>query len=333
MTVRWLLTGASGFIGLAVAEKLRARGHAVRALVRARSRVTELEALGAELVRGDVTEPLSLPAAVEGCDVVVHLAGLTKTLVPEDYHRVNTLGARNAAVACVAARPRPALVLVSSLAAAGPAEAGRPRREEDSPAPVSLYGRSKLAGENEVRALSGRLEATVVRPPVVYGPRDREVLPPLFRMARLGVVLKSGFAAKRYSLVHVEDLAEGILAAAQRGRRLGRTGTEGVYFLADGAEHTWEEIARAASEAVGARARVLPLPEAAGWLAAAGASLLSGLTRRPAMLSFDKLNEIRQVAWTCAIDRAVRDLAFQPRWPLPAGMRQSAEWFRAQGLM
>ena len=331
--MRWLLTGATGFIGLTLAERLRARGHAVRALVRASSPVAELEGLGVELVRGDVTDPRSLQAAVGGCDAVVHLAGLTKALGPEAYRRVNVLGARNLAVACVAARPRPALVLVSSLAAAGPAEVGRPRREEDPPAPVSAYGRSKLEGENEVRALAGRLEATVVRPPVVYGPRDRELLPPLFRMARLGVVVKAGFGDKRYSVVHVEDLAEGIVAAAQRGRRLGRSGTEGIYFLADGVEHRWDDIARAASEAVGARARVVPVPEAASWLLAAGASLWAGVTGRPAMLSLDKMNEIRQAAWTCAIDRAVSELGFEPRFPLAEGMRQSAEWFRANGLI
>ncbi|HEY6105649.1 MAG TPA: NAD-dependent epimerase/dehydratase family protein, partial [Anaeromyxobacteraceae bacterium] len=157
--MRWLLTGATGFIGLTLAERLRARGDAVRALARASSRVEELSALGVDLVRGDVTDPRSLPAAVDGCEAVVHLAGLTKALGPEEYRRVNVLGARHLAAACSEARPGPVLVLVSSLAAAGPALAGRPRREEDPPAPVSDYGRSKLEGEQEVRALAGRLEA------------------------------------------------------------------------------------------------------------------------------------------------------------------------------
>lgn len=331
--MRWLLTGGTGFIGLSVAERLRARGEAVRALVRASSRVEELSGLGVELCRGDVTDPRSLPAAVDGCQAVVHLAGLTKALGAADYRRVNVLGTRNLAEACAAARPRPALVLVSSLAAAGPASAGRPRREEDPPAPVSAYGRSKLEAEGEARALAGRLEATVVRPPVVYGPRDRELLPGLFRAARLGVVPKPGFGDKRYSLVHVEDLAAGILAALERGRRLSSSGSEGIYFLADGAEHRWEAVARAAAEAMGSRARVVPLPEAASWLLAAGASLLSQVTRRPAMLSLDKMSEIRQAAWTCAVDRAAAELGFAPRWPLREGMRQSAEWFRARGLV
>ncbi len=331
--MRWLLTGATGFIGLTLAERLRARGQAVRALARASSRVDELAGLGVEVCRGDVTDPRSLAEAVEGCQVVVHLAGLTKALDLAAYRRVNALGPRHLARACREARPRPALVLVSSLAAAGPARAGRPRTEEDPPAPVSDYGRSKLEGEEEVRALCGPLEATVVRPPLVYGPRDRELLPPLFRMARLGVVLKSGFADKRYSAVHVEDLADGILAAAERGRRLSRSGSEGIYFLADGVEHRWEDLARAAAEALGARARVLPVPEAASWLLAAGGSLRAALTGQPVMLSLGKLAEIRETAWTCAIDRAVAELGFEPRFPLSEGMRHSAEWFRGNGLL
>jgi nucleoside-diphosphate-sugar epimerase len=331
--VRWLLTGATGFIGLAVAERLRARGDAVRALARPSSRVQELAAMGVELARGDVGDPRALAAAVEGCEAVVHLAGLTRALGPEEYRRVNVAGTRNLAAACAGASPRPVLILVSSLAAAGPATPGRPRREEDPPAPVSAYGRSKLESEGEVRALAGRLEATVVRPPIVYGPRDRELLPPLFRMARLGVAVKAGFADKRFSLVEVEDLAEGILAAAERGRRLSRSGSEGIYFLADGTERTWEEIARAAAEAVGARVRVVAVPEAAGWLFSAGASLWAGLTGRPAMLSLDKQNEVRQAAWTCAVDRAVAELGWAPRFPLAEGMRRSAEWFRGRGLL
>jgi nucleoside-diphosphate-sugar epimerase len=261
--------------------------------------------------------------------VVIHLAGLVKAISRQELFRVNVEGTRHVARACAGARPRPRLVLVSSLAAAGPASPGRPRREEDRPAPVSLYGESKLAAEQVVQDLAGRVEATVVRPPLVYGPRDKELLPPLFRMARAGLIVKAGFREKRYSAIHVADLGDGILAAAERGKSVGASGNEGIYFLADGAEHTWEQLCRAAAEALGASPRVLPVPEAASYLVAAG----SGLTGRPAMLSFDKMAEMRQPAWTCAIDRAVRDLGYSPRYPLAEGMRQSAEWFRSQGLL
>jgi nucleoside-diphosphate-sugar epimerase len=331
--LRFLLTGATGFIGLNLAERLVGGGARVRALVRDPARAEELARLGAELAPGDVTDPRSIAAAVDGCDVVIHLAGLVKAISRQELFRVNVEGTRHLARACVDARPRPRLVLVSSLAAAGPASPGRPRREEDRPAPVSLYGESKLAAERVVQDLAGRVEATVVRPPLVYGPRDKELLPPLFRMARAGLIVKAGFREKHYSAVHVADLADGILAAAERGKAVGASGDEGIYFLADGSEHTWEQVCRAAAEALGASPRVLAVPEVASYLVAAGSAVFSGFTGRPAMLSFDKMAEIRQSAWTCAIDRAARELGYSPRYLLAEGMRQSAEWFRSRGLL
>lgn len=331
--MRWLVTGANGFIGPTVVERILLRGDRVRALVLPGTDAAEIVALGAEVAPGDVMDGRSLEAAVEGCDAVLHLAGLTKALRVRDFYRVNAGGTANVAAACAGARRRPVLVFVSSLTAGGPSLPDRPRREEDPPAPVSHYGRSKLEGEVAVRALSGRLEATVVRPPITYGPRDRETLPPMFRMARLGLALKCGLGERVYSLVHVEDLAEGILAAAERGRRLGPRGSEGLYHFSDGGAHSWEEVCRAAAEAAGRTVRVLTLPGVTSYAVALGCVLAAQATRRPAFFGFDKMREIRRRAWTCAIERAERELGYAPRFSLGAGMRQSAEWFRAQGIL
>jgi len=331
--MRWLVTGANGFIGPSVVERLLRRGDSVRALVQPGTPAREIRAMGAEPIGGDVTVPASLPAAVEGCDAVVHLAGLVKALRSADFRRVNALGTRNVGETCARARPRPVLVMVSSLSACGPAEPGRPRREEDPPAPVSHYGRSKLEGEQALRHLSGSLEVTLVRPPMVYGPGDREGVLRMCQMSRLGVMLKCGFGRKTYSLLHVGDLAEGLIAAAERGRRLGREGPEGVYFLADGEEHTWEEIMLAASHAAGRHAVVVPVPVAVGWAVAAAAWAAGHLSGRPAFLCPDKMREVRCRHWTCAIDRARRELGFEPRFRLEPGMQESAEWFRARALL
>ena len=107
----------------------------------------------------------------------------------------------------------PRLVFCSSLAAAGPSVPGRPRREEETPAPVSLYGRSKLGGEQAVREFADRVPSVILRPPIVYGPGDQEFLPSMLPMARMGVMLKSGFGPKHYSLIHVDDLCTALLAA------------------------------------------------------------------------------------------------------------------------
>ncbi len=329
--MRVLVTGATGFIGAALAERLAARGDEVRALVRATSRTAALERLGAELARGDVCDPSTLTAAVDGCDVVVHLAGAVKALRPSEFFRANGEGTRHVANACANAARPPRLVYVSSLAAAGPSPEGRPRREDDPLEPVSCYGESKLAGERAVRAVAERLEASIVRPPIVYGPRDQELMPQLLRMARFGVVLRVGSREKRYSLVHVADLCEGILAVVERGRRVGRVDAQGTYFLDGGLDHSWDEIALAACAAAGRRARVVCVPEFTSVALVAGASLAATLTRKASILSFDKLREMRQPAWTCTSERARRELGYHPRYPLAEGMADAVAWFRAQG--
>lgn len=328
--LRALVTGASGFIGTALAARLVARGDSVRALVRATSRTSDLTALGVELARGDVSDVRSLAPAVEGCDLVFHVAGAVKALTHDEMFRANAEGTRNVAIACAAAPTPPLLVYVSSLAAAGPARAGRPRTEDDAPAPVSRYGESKLAGEEAIRDVCHRVEASVVRPPIVYGPRDRELMPQLLRMARLGVVVRAG-PRKEYSVVHVADLCDALLAVAARGRRIGRSGSHGIYFVDDGRAHTWDEIALAACAASGRRARVVALPEATSLLVAAGSSVLSTLTGTPSILSFDKIKEVRQPAWTCTSARAARELGYAPRFPLAQGMSDAVAWFRRNG--
>jgi dihydroflavonol-4-reductase len=330
--VRWLITGATGFIGTTLVERLLARGDEVRALVRDVGRAKELRAMGAELVRGDLARPESLEESAPDVDVVVHLAGLVKAVSRAEFHSVNVEGTRS--LAQVAARTgRAKFVLVSSLAAAGPSTPGRPRVETDRPAPVSIYGQSKLAAEEALRVFAPKLDASIIRPPIVYGPRDKEFLPSLFRLAKAGMIAKSGSGEKHYSLIHVDDLVAMILDVADRGARVDEAGTAGVYFCADGVDYTWEALARGAMSALGRRGAVVPIPEAITWLAAGALSATARLTGRPAILSLDKMMEIREPAWTCSSDKARRELGWAPRVSFVDGMRDSVSWFRERGLV
>jgi dihydroflavonol-4-reductase len=326
-----LVTGATGFIGEALAERLLARGDRVRALVRPTSQTAALVERGVELAVGHLGDPDSLGAALDGVEAVVHVAGLVKARSSRELFAVNADGTRALAAACAARTSPPRLVYVSSLAAAGPAWPGRPRVEDDAPAPVSDYGRSKLGGERALRSFACRLHASVVRPPIVYGPRDKELMPELLRMARLGVVVRSGSRDKRYSVVHVADLCQGIAAVLDRGARLEEAGSRGVYFLDSGEVAGWDEIALAACGAAGRRARVLPVPEAVAWAVAAGARLKQAVTGQAAMISFDKLREARQLCWTCSSARARAELGWAPRFDLARGMKDTVAWFRERG--
>ena len=330
--MRWLVTGATGFIGATLVERLLARGDEVRALVRDPGRATDLRAMGAELVRGDVAQPDSLLEAVPEVDVVVHLAGLVKALTREELFAVNAQGTRS--LAGVAARTgRTKFILISSLAAAGPSTPGRPRTETDRPAPVSMYGQSKLAAEDALRSFAPVLHASIIRPPIVYGPRDKEFLPSLFRLARTGVIAKSGLGEKHYSLIHVDDLVAMVIDVAERGARVDEAGSSGIYFCDDGVDYTWEALARGAMGALGKRGTVVAVPEMVTWIAAGASSAVARLTGRPAILSLDKMMEIREPAWTCSSEKARRELGWTPRVSFVDGMRDAVRWFRERGLV
>ncbi len=179
-----IVTGANGFVGSHLVERLLREGLEVVCLVRPTSDRKWIEGLSAQVRAEDPGDVEALARAVAGADFVFHVAGLTRGLTDEEYLAVNAEGTRRIieAVARSGAAIR-RFVYVSSLAAVGPNPTDRPLDETSEPRPQDSYGRSKLAGERIVLEAGGRMPVTIIRPPAVYGPRDSNFLP-LFRMAR-----------------------------------------------------------------------------------------------------------------------------------------------------
>lgn len=330
-----LLTGGSGFIGQRLAHRLKARADSVTALVRRTSARQELERAGVRFAIGDLMTGEGLPEALEGVDCVIHLAGVTKARAPEDYFRGNAEGTRRL-VEAMARQPKPPrLVHVSSLAAAGPSAVGRPRREHEAPAPVSHYGKSKLGAEQAVREFAHRIPSVIVRPPLVYGPGDKEFIPSLLPMARFGLYLKSGFGTKEYSAIHVDDLCEALIAAAEKGRTLSLDDPgAGVYHVSDGHAHTWQDVCTTLSKAMGKLPlAVLPVPDVVSYAAGVAGQLQALVRGTVPMVSLDKAKEMRCEAWTCAIDRAREELGFSPAFTLEQGLKHTVEWYRREGQL
>lgn len=320
--MRILLTGSTGFIGQRLARRIVERGDTLTALVRRTSKRGVLDELGARLAVGDLLTGEGLAEAVRDVDCVIHLAGVTKARGPEGYFQGNAEGTRRLVKAMAELPTPPRIVYCSSLAAAGPSIPGRPRREEEPPAPVSLYGRSKLGGEQAVREFADKVPAVIVRPPIVYGPGDQEFLPSMLPMARLGVMLKSGFGPKHYSLIHVDDLCTALLAATERGQTLSKDDpSAGVYMVSDGAEHRWEDFCLALAQAMGrAKPTVVPVPETVSYVVGLGSELAARVRGTIPILNRDKVHEMSFPAWTCSSERAAKELGFTAAIPLAQGL-------------
>jgi len=331
--VRILLTGGTGFIGKRLARRVVERGDTLTVLVRGSSRRESLAALGARFAVGDLTTGEGLAEAVRDVDCVIHLAGVTKAREPSGYFEGNAHGTRRLVEAMAALPHPPRLVHCSSLAAAGPSTPERPRREEDPPAPVSTYGRSKLGGEEAVREFADRVPSVIVRPPIVYGPGDTEFLPSILPMARLGVALKSGFGPKRYSLIHVDDLNTALLAAADQGPTLDKADpARGVYTVSDGKEYAWEDVCSALAEALGrGRPTVVPVPNTVSYVVGLGSEAVARLRGTIPILNRDKVREMKCAAWTSTTERAARELGFVPAIPLAQGLAGTLASYSASG--
>lgn len=319
------VTGATGFVGSHVCERLVALGHTVVALARRGEQFAALERLGAAPVQGSLSDRASLLRAVDGCDIVVHVAGLTAGSDAE-LHQVNSAGTE--LLAAAAREAAPALrrfVYVSSQAALGPSQPGAPLAEDAPCRPVTAYGRSKLAGERATMA-SG-LPWAIVRPPSVYGPRDREFLQ-LFKLARCGIAPVFGTGAQQLSLVYAPELADAIARAALSDQAAGR-----IYHAAHSEVLTSAEVARAAGSALGRRVVVLPLPGAVAAPLVGAIGVAARALGRKTVLTRSKMNEFLAPAWLLDSSRARRELQWEPRTTASEGFAATAAWYREKGWL
>lgn len=323
-----VVTGASGFIGRNLTAALVRQPCRVRAIVRPGS--PGEPAAGVDVRAGHLADEAFVRSACEGATHVFHLAGAVAPSSQAHADQVNVeLTRRLAAALAGLARP-PVLIYVSSLAAAGP---GDPKRESDPAAPRSCYGRSKLAAERLLRTYADRLGITIIRPPGVFGPWDRNLLE-MFRAVRWRlnpVVISRRF---RYSLVHVADLVHGLVAAAARGARLqpAAADSRGLYFLADPVPLSMVELAGHVAAAVGCPAPVsVPLPAPVCWAIAGAAEAWGWCRRRRTFFNLDKMREATAGSWVCDPTRAAGELGFAVEAGLPERIVETAGWYRRQG--
>lgn len=325
-----LVTGATGFVGGHLVEALVRRGDEVTALVRSPAKARTLTTLGVHQIAGDLDTAAALRHAVQGQDVIYHVAGRTAARTEAEFLHANRDGTLNLLEAARLEAPTVRrVVFVSSMAAAGPSRPGHPLTGSETPQPVTQYGRSKLAGEAVVR--DGKLPWTIVRPPMVYGPNDAEVLK-VFKLVRTGIVPIFGDGSQELSAIYGPDLADALIAAAASEQTAGKTYyachpevfTSGAFVQA---------VARAAKPLSARAVRLVALPLwLARWLLTLTGTAAT-LIGRATILTADKANEFFQPAWTGDPSPLVADSGWQPKYDLTAGLAATAAWYRAEGWL
>lgn len=323
--MRALVTGSNGFIGASLAKNLVTKGIQVRCLIRKTSNLKLLQGIPVEYVYGELCRPETLIDAVSGMDRIYHLGGVTRGRNEEDYYKNNTSATLNLLNACrQAGTPQQKFIFISSQAAGGPSNNSKPLNENDRAQPISAYGKSKLMAEGHVLDFSRERPATIIRPPSVYGPGDRDFFI-LFQNIHYRFMPMIGDGEQRISIVYISDLIEGIELAAESPAAQGE-----IFYICADQDVSFSQIVAAIAQAVDKKPLVLHLP----LFFIAGLAVLlnfySQITRKSSILNKDKVNEMRQSAWLCSNSKAKELLGFQPKVGLEEGMRLTLAWYKEQ---
>lgn len=327
MTAAVAVTGATGFIGGRIVERLLQDGWGVRALVRGAADALEArrapEARGATTVVGSLEDENSLIRLITGACAVVHCAGAVRAPRRDAFDAVNVRGTARLVAAAAAGEPAPRFVLISSLAAREPH--------------LSAYAASKKAGEDALCAGATGAGWCIIRPPAVYGPGDRMTLA-LFRQIARGFVCAPAGDGHRFSLLYVDDLAAAVsalLAGPSSGSPWGHSWAGERLELDDGRPggYSWAEIADIAAGVLGRPVRRVPVGKPVLWAPAAVGSAWARATGRVPMLTLGKLRELFHRNWVAKRRPTALLRGWAPHVRFDEGFARTFAWYEARGML
>lgn len=323
-----LVTGAGGFIGSHLVEALIKKGYEVACLLRPAEDPRWIKDLDVTFYYGDLTRKETLHEPVSGATYVYHLAarmgGWDK---PEYVYRVNFEGTRNLMEACRESDlPLKRFLFVSSVAVAGPTGRTRVFDEETPPDPRSPYGKSKLQAEGEVRRNGTAMPVTIVRLPLVYGPRSLKGLFIFFKLANAGFQLRVGNGQS--NLGFVTDIVNGILLSAESPVSAGRT-----YILGEDRFFSTPELYTFISKALGKKTVKIRIPYFLLYSAAFLNEKLADIRKIRPAIRRDSLSSYVHSDWRFSSRKAVEDLQYKTEYPLERGIQITAEWYRENGFL
>lgn len=316
------VTGGTGFIGSHLIDRLLSKGYHVRALVRNPKNLGFLKDLPIEVIEGDLFSNAALEKGITGCDFVYHVAGLVAAKTKEEFYRGNRDATRN--IIEITARVNPAVkkfVHISSQTAVGPGTGMTPVTEATEPRPLTTYGKSKLAAEQEVLKFKEKLPVTILRVSAVYGPRDTATFD-YFKSAYMGLELMIGFSDSYVSLVHSKDLVTGIILAGEKDASAGQT-----YFLGSEQYYTWNEIGYVTKSVLKKKLLRVRVPRPLVFVIAGVSGLASKFKAKPSVLNYEKAYDLIQSNWCCDVTKAKKELGYRQEVTLTEGVKETIDWY------
>src|SRR3989339_2465 len=322
-----LVTGGTGFLGSHLVDALIKKSYSVKCLVRNPNNPRWLNNIKCEVVKGDCVSKECLYNIVSDVDYVFHLAGLVRAKNTKELAKTNADGTKNLIEAVFEKnRNVKKFVYVSSQAAAGPSVNKKPKIESETPNPVSEYGRSKLFGEIETLKFKDKLPVVTLRPHAIYGPRDKDVFV-FFEQVKKGLFFLPQ-KEKLINISYVSDICDGIIAAAESKQTNGE-----IYFIGDDTVYSWRKLGEVLTDVANPKTRMIRIPEFVFYVSALFSEVSALIKGKPALVSFDKLKEIKQNSWFFSADKAKKDFGYSPKISLEEGIKITYNWYLKNGWL
>lgn len=314
------VTGGRGFIGSHLVDRLRARGDEVRVI----SRQPAQQSSKLQHYCLDYSDVESLSRVFEGCDVVFHLASALRTVDPRSIVDENVALAGYVSAALLRTSNQPKLIVCSSQAAVGTSGKLGLRTDREMPSPVSWYGRSKLAADNLFLS-QYPTNIVIVRPPAVFGPRERDIFVFLRTLVKRKTAVKIGSVKRTFSWIYIDDLIEALLVAS-RDKSLAGKG-----WLVKSGDTDWDEFRVECAGILSIKPLVIPVPTFVFGLLAYFADRKAKRTGKPQLLNPDKVSELQHTDWRCD-DTSFRIMTgFKPQYTLHDALQKTLDWYRQEG--
>ena len=323
--MRAFITGGTGFIGSNLIDYLLTKGIEIFALVRNPHHLTWLEGKNINILEGNLFSIPSLPSDIQ---YVFHIAGLTKAFKLGDYYTVNQQGTASLFQSLISNKISPTrIVYLSSTAAAGPVLDEGKVKEEDTPHPISPYGKSKLQGEKETLKYSDTYPVTILRAAAVFGPRDLDFLQ-YFKIIKTGILLSMRSYQGLMNLCYVKDLTRALYLSTQKELKSGE-----IINIADPRPYSYDELGEIAGRVLEKKLRKLSLPLSIVYLLALTNELSGIILKKPSIFNRYKYIEMKQKSWVVDTKKAEEKLSFRTQHPVEEAIQETLQWYRRQGWL